>query len=89
MVVFAITQVLPADAAVMLLGENATPEALAAVRQQLGLDEPVVAAILALAVGACCSGDFGTSMRTGQPVGAGDVRGARPFAAAGRAWRSV
>ena len=41
LVVFAITQVLPADAATMLLGENATPEALAAIRIKLGLDQPV------------------------------------------------
>ena len=67
-IVFGITQVLPADAAVTLLGENATPAALAAVRAKLGLDDPVwlqywhwLAGILA--------GDFGTSMRTGQPVG--------------------
>ena len=28
LIVFAITQILPADAAVMMLGENATPDAL-------------------------------------------------------------
>ena len=37
LIVFAITQILPADAAVMLLGENATAEALAAVREKMGL----------------------------------------------------
>ena len=36
LIVFAITQILPADAAVMLLGENATAEALAAVREKNG-----------------------------------------------------
>ena len=41
LIVFAITQVLPADAAVMLLGENATAEALAAVREKLGLNASV------------------------------------------------
>lgn len=67
LIVFAITQVLPADAAVMLLGENATAEALAAVRADLGLDLPVweqygrwLSGVLA--------GDFGTSLRTGLPV---------------------
>ena len=39
-VVFAITRVLPADAAVTLLGENATPAALAAVRERLHLNDP-------------------------------------------------
>ncbi len=68
MLVFGITQVLPADAAVTLLGENATPDALAAVRVRLGLGDPVwlqywhwLAGIL--------RGDFGTSMRTGEAVG--------------------
>lgn len=40
LLVFAITQLLPADAAVTLLGQNATPEALAALRAKLGLDQP-------------------------------------------------
>ena len=68
LIVFAITQILPADAAVMLLGENATADALAAVREKLGLNAPVwvqygnwLAHVL--------QGDFGTSMRNGQPVG--------------------
>jgi peptide/nickel transport system permease protein len=68
LIVFAITQALPADAAVMLLGENATPAALAAVRLRLGLNDPIwlqywhwLFALLHL--------DFGTSMRTGLPVG--------------------
>ena len=68
LIVFAITQVLPADAAVMLLGENATAEALAAVREKLGLNASVwvqysrwLANVL--------QGDFGISMRNSQPVG--------------------
>lgn len=67
LLVFAITQALPADAAVTLLGENATPAALAAVRLKLGLNDPLwlqygrwLAALL--------HGDFGVSMRTGQKV---------------------
>jgi peptide/nickel transport system permease protein len=67
-VVFGITQVLPADAAVTLLGENATPEALAAVRAKLGLGDPVLLQYwhwLSQLLG----GDFGVSMRTGLPVG--------------------
>lgn len=66
--VFGITQVLPADAAVTLLGENATPEALAAVRGRLGLDDPYWLQYLHW-IGRVVVGDFGTSMRTGQPVG--------------------
>jgi peptide/nickel transport system permease protein len=65
--VFAITQVLPADAAVTLLGENATPEALAAVRDRLGLNDPIWLQYWHWLTAALI-GDFGHSMRTGQPV---------------------
>ena len=41
LIVFAITQILPADAAVMMLGENATPDALAALRTRMGLNDPI------------------------------------------------
>ncbi len=65
--VFAITQILPADAAVTLLGENATPAALAAVRLRLGLNDP---AWLQYAhwLRHLAHGDLGISMRTAQPV---------------------
>ena len=39
-VVFAITAVLPGDAAEAQLGQEATPESLAALRHQMGLDVP-------------------------------------------------
>lgn len=67
-IVFAVTQVLPGDAATMLLGENATPAALAAVRDRLGLDQPVWLQYGHWLWGVL-HGDFGTSLRTGQPVG--------------------
>ena len=67
-VVFGITQVLPADAAVTLLGENATPEALAAVREKLGLGDPVLLQYWHW-LSHLLEGDFGVSMRTGQKVG--------------------
>jgi peptide/nickel transport system permease protein len=68
LLVFGITQVLPADAAVTLLGENATAEALAAVRTRLGLDDPIWRQYLHW-LWAMLRGDFGTSMRTGEAVG--------------------
>lgn len=68
LIVFAITQVLPADAAVMMLGENATDEALNALRQSMGLDAPIWAQY-GHWLGSLLQGDFGTSLRTGQPVG--------------------
>src|SRR5262249_47635925 len=51
----------------MLLGENATPDALAAIRAKLGLDQPV-GVRYGRWLGAVLQGDFGTSLRTGQPV---------------------
>ena len=68
LIVFAVTQVLPGDAATMLLGENATPAALAAIRDRLGLDAPVWLQY-GHWLGGVLHGDFGTSLRTGQPVG--------------------
>jgi peptide/nickel transport system permease protein len=68
LLVFGVTQVLPADAAVVILGENATPAALAAVRARLGLDQPVWLQYAHWA-GGILQGNFGTSMRTQLPVG--------------------
>ena len=68
LIVFAVTQVLPGDAATMLLGENATPAALTAVRDRLGLDAPIWVQYGHWLAGVL-QGDFGTSLRTGQPVG--------------------
>ena len=67
LIVFAITQILPADAATMLLGEAATPDALAAVRERLGLNAPAWLQYVRW-LGRVLHGDFGVSMRTGQPV---------------------
>ena len=39
LIVFGVTQILPADAALIMLGENATPEQLAALRDRLGLND--------------------------------------------------
>ena len=68
LLVFGITQILPADAATMLLGENATPAALVAVREKLGLNDPAWLQYWRWLSGVL-HGEFGTSMRTGQPVG--------------------
>lgn len=66
-VVFFVTQVLPGNAAVMILGEFATPEALAAVARDLGLDRPVIVQFGAW-LGGVLEGDWGRSMRMSQPV---------------------
>lgn len=65
--VFVITNVLPGNAAIMILGENATPESLAAVERQLGLDRPLTVQYLDW-VGGVLTGDFGMSLRLARPV---------------------
>ena len=66
-IVFGVTQILPADAATVIMGENATPEQLAALRQRLGLNDPGAVQYLRW-LGGALTGEFGSSMRTGQPV---------------------
>jgi len=68
LLVFGITQLLPADAAVTLLGQNATPEALAAVRERLGLDAPAWLQYWHW-LSQALQGNFGVSMRNGLEVG--------------------
>lgn len=65
--VFAITNVLPGNAALMILGENATPENLAALERQLGLDQPLLVQYFDWVSGVL-QGDFGMSLRLGLPV---------------------
>lgn len=67
LLVFAGTALLPGDAASALLGQNATPEALEAIRRNLGLDQPLIWRYLAW-VGHALQGDFGTSLASGRPV---------------------
>ncbi|MBE2276318.1 MAG: ABC transporter permease [Rhodobacteraceae bacterium] len=65
--VFGITVVLPGNAAMMILGENATPESLAAMERQLGLDRPILTQYLDWVTGVL-HGDFGMSLRLSLPV---------------------
>jgi len=66
-VVFAITAVLPGDAAQEQLGQDATPEALAALRTQMGLDVPAPQRYLHWLAG-LVRGDLGTSSTAQLPV---------------------
>lgn len=65
--VFAIVNVLPGDPALVILGINATPESVAALRQQLGLDVPAPLRYLQW-VGGMLRGDFGISALGHNPV---------------------
>lgn len=66
--VYAATTVLPGDVAAAVLGRNATPEAVAALREQLGLGDPFLARYAAW-LGGLAHGDLGTSLAgTRMPV---------------------
>lgn len=67
LITFVLSQVLPADPAASAAGENATDEQVAAVREQLGLDQPVPIQYLNY-LGRLVRGDLGTSIFTGRPV---------------------
>lgn len=67
-VIFAVTELLPGDVAVMILGSEATDETLAALRTQLGLDRPAPARYVDWLSGAA-RGDFGESLRMRTEVG--------------------
>ena len=67
LLVFGITQILPANAATMLLGEFATPESLVALEAKLGLDRPAYIQYLDW-IGGVLRGDLGVSLRTDLPV---------------------
>jgi peptide/nickel transport system permease protein len=62
-IVFAITAVLPGDAAQEQLGQDATPEALAALRAQMGLDVPAPERYLRW-LGGLLQGNLGLSSTT-------------------------
>jgi len=66
-VVFGVIEVLPGNAAQTLLGASATPEAVAALAQRLGLDQPVAARYLHWIAGAL-SGDLGQSYAYQTPI---------------------
>jgi peptide/nickel transport system permease protein len=67
-VIFAVTEILPGDVATMILGQQATPEDLATLREKLGLNRPAHVRYLAWVRG-LLRGDLGESLRLGVPVG--------------------
>lgn len=67
--VFGVVRLIPGDPAQVMLGEAADAEALAALRREMGLDLPVWAQFAAW-LGQVLRGDLGTSIITGEPVGA-------------------
>src|ERR1700753_2454835 len=66
-VTFLLTRVLPGDAAAYFAGPAATPQAIAEVRHQLGLDQSLPPQSVRY-VKDLARGDLGNSLTTGQPV---------------------
>lgn len=64
---FAWLRALPGDPARAMLGDKATPEAIARLNAQYGFDQPVVVQYVKY-LGQLARGDFGVSPRTGEPV---------------------
>ncbi|WMS40805.1 ABC transporter permease [Acuticoccus sp. MNP-M23] len=69
LLIFLAMQVLPGDPAAVLLGINASPEALAALRAEMGLDRPLAVQFFAFA-GGVLTGDLGRSATYDVPVAA-------------------
>ena len=67
LVIFMAVEMLPGDIATEILGQMATPDAVAAIRQELGLDQPVLYRYFEWLTG-LLTGDFGQSLATGEPV---------------------
>jgi peptide/nickel transport system permease protein len=67
--IFAGTQVLPGDVATAMLGQTATPSAVAAIRAELGLDRPAIVRYIAW-LGGVLHGDFGISYASRQEIAA-------------------
>lgn len=65
--VFLMLRLTPGDPAAILAGDNATPETLERIRQQMGLDQPLLQQYFRW-VGGILQGDFGNSLISGVPV---------------------
>jgi peptide/nickel transport system permease protein len=65
--VFVMIRLIPGDVVDSILGMDATPSVRAELRQMFGLDEPIYIQYLHW-LGGVLHGDFGVSLRNGQPV---------------------
>lgn len=67
LVIFVVVRIIPGDPAQIILGLQATPEAVAALREELGLDRPLAIQYLSW-IGALVRGDMGQSINYGVPI---------------------
>ena len=66
-VIFVGTEALPGDVASAILGQSATPESLANLREELGLNEPALSRYVQW-LGGALTGDLGVALTNGQPI---------------------
>jgi peptide/nickel transport system permease protein len=64
---YMIVNILPGDVAIVILGNLATPQDIAGLRADLGLDRPMLVRYFDW-LGSALSGDLGRSYRNGEPV---------------------
>ncbi len=67
LVTFAVTNILPGDVAMMIMGTQSNPEALEGLRQSLGLNDPLLVQY-AHWVGGMVTGDWGNSLIFKKPI---------------------
>lgn len=67
-ITFAVTQILPGDVAMVIMGTQSNPEALAGLRESLGLDDPLLAQYGRWVAG-MATGDWGASLVFREPIG--------------------
>lgn len=66
-IIFSLVHITPGDPALMMLGQEATEEALKVLRAKLGLDQPLYIQYLDW-IGNILQGDFGSSLKDNTPV---------------------
>jgi peptide/nickel transport system permease protein len=67
MITFAVTNILPGDVAMMIMGTQSNPEALAGLRQSLGLNDPIFIQY-GRWIGGMLTGDWGDSLIFKVPI---------------------
>jgi ABC-type dipeptide/oligopeptide/nickel transport system permease component len=65
--VFFVIRILPGDPTVVILGDQASAQSIALLRERMGLDQPVWLQYLQF-LGGALRGDWGTSLVSGRPV---------------------
>ena len=75
--VFVLVRVVPGDPTIVVLGDQATPAARAALRQRLGLDKPILAQYADF-MAQIARGDLGRSLVSNRPITT-DVAAVLPY----------